>query len=77
MVVLVNLTPNTYSNYKIGVPKVGEYKEIFNSDLAKYGGSNIYNGLNPIATLDTYQGCEASMNINVSPLAIHIFKYKK
>ncbi len=40
---IFNFTPEVYQNYNIGVPAEGRYVEIFNSDVTKYGGSNVYN----------------------------------
>ena len=44
LVVIVNFTPVPRYNYRIGVPHTGRYREIFNSDSAYYGGSNVGNG---------------------------------
>lgn len=38
-----NFTPVLRQNYRIGVPKSGRYREVFNSDAACYGGSNVGN----------------------------------
>ncbi|HGX93037.1 MAG TPA: 1,4-alpha-glucan branching enzyme, partial [Candidatus Tenderia sp.] len=43
-VVLVNFTPLPRHGYRIGVPTLAEYREIFNSDAELYGGSNTGNG---------------------------------
>jgi len=40
---IFNFTPQPLNNYIIGVPEAGSYKEIFNSDAAWYGGSNMGN----------------------------------
>ncbi|MFA7076108.1 MAG: 1,4-alpha-glucan branching protein GlgB [Candidatus Izemoplasmatales bacterium] len=75
-IVVLNMTPNVYSNYLIGVPKKGFYQEILNSDKEIYGGSNIYNE-NSIETLDLFNhGFNQSISINISPLSISIIKYQ-
>ena len=38
-----NFTPVTRTDYRIGVPTSGTYKEIFSSDDKKFGGSGIHN----------------------------------
>jgi len=38
--VILNLTPVLRSGYRIGLPKLGAWKEIFNSDCDIYGGGN-------------------------------------
>src|SRR5690606_36642924 len=40
---VANFTPVVRENYRVGVPKMGYYREIFNSDDLKYGGSNVLN----------------------------------
>ena len=35
---LINFAPVKRDDYRIGVPEAGKYKEVFNSDLAEYGG---------------------------------------
>ena len=42
LIFICNFTPNTYNNFKLGVPIQGIYREIFNSDDTKYGGSKCY-----------------------------------
>jgi len=75
-VVIINMTPNPYSHYKIGVPEKGKYEEILNSDKEIYGGSNIYNGA-ILETSDNFShGFQQSISINISPLAISIIKYQ-
>ncbi len=44
VIVVVNFTPVPRQNYRIGVPKPGTYREVFNSDSKYYGGSNVGNG---------------------------------
>jgi len=36
---ICNMTPMKWENYKVGVPKAGDYKVILNSDEAKFGGN--------------------------------------
>lgn len=42
-VIVLNFTPVPRHDYRIGVPKPGVYKEIFNSDSQYYGGTNLGN----------------------------------
>ena len=37
LLAVCNFAADTYENYQVGVPYAGKYKEIFNSDLKKYG----------------------------------------
>ena len=43
LVVACNFTPVPRYNYRIGVNESGIYREVFNSDLAIYGGSDVKN----------------------------------
>ncbi len=40
---ILNLTPEPHSNYRIGLPVAGVWKELLNSDSAVYGGGNMGN----------------------------------
>ena len=43
LIVLLNFVPECSDAFRIGVPKKGVYKEIFNSDAPEYGGSGRLN----------------------------------
>ncbi len=43
LIIVSNFTPVPWHGYRIGVPEPGRYHEVFNSDSAKYWGSNIGN----------------------------------
>ena len=75
-VIVLNMTPNAYNSFFVGVPKTGTYEEILNSDKDQYGGSDVYNGL-PIKTMDfNNHGFSQSIEIKVAPLSVTILKYK-
>lgn len=44
VLVVLNMTPNFYEEYEIGVPFEGVFEEIINSDKDIYAGNNQYNG---------------------------------
>lgn len=74
-VVVLNMTPNAYDSYRIGVPQKGQYEEILNSDKDIYGGSNLFNGL-PISSTDiSMHEFPQSIDIKVAPLSITIFRF--
>ncbi len=74
VVVVLNLTPNVYHGFELGVPKKGQYIEIMNSDLTKYGGSNQYNG-KPLFSFDEAKHNQAyHVKMLVSPLSVTILK---
>ena len=64
--VVVNFTPQVYRDYRIKVPFVGRWREIFNTDAAVYGGSDVGNG-GGVNTLNQHPIPE--VNLVVPPLA--------
>ncbi len=69
LVFIVNMTPEVYREFRIGLPRPGDYRERLNSDSHYYGGSDVGNqGMihsEPLA----YQGQAQSACISVPPLA--------
>lgn len=43
VIFVFNMTPVPRSNYKLGVPAPGFYRELLNSDAKEYGGSGVGN----------------------------------
>src|SRR5690348_15829888 len=41
VMIVANWTPVVRANYRIGVPKVGSYREILNSDAGEWSGGGI------------------------------------
>ena len=69
MVVALNFTPVPRTDYRLGVPSLGRYREIFNSDSEFYGGSNLGNGLEITAEAKSWMGFPASIRLTLPPLA--------
>ena len=73
-VVVLNFTPVVREEFRIGVPKVGYYREAFNTDADIYGGSNVGNkgGMysDPVAS----HGFKNSLSITLPPLAMVVFR---
>ncbi len=42
LIVAVNFSPNGYDGYRVGVPEKREYREVFNTDEAAFGGTGNY-----------------------------------
>ncbi len=70
VVVALNFTPVPRNHYRLGVPRVGFYREIFNSDSGHYGGGNVGNGAGVVAEVGTWMGYPASVSLTLPPLAV-------
>ena len=75
LVVVANFTPQSHSNYKVGVPISGFYEEIFNTDAAKYGGSNLGNLGGKASDQWGIHGYENSLDLCLPPLSLMVFKH--
>lgn len=73
LLIVCNFTPVVYKSFRIGLPFAGKFKEIFNSDDIKYGGSgNINLRLKQSKNIEA-DGRDCSINITVPPLGISVF----
>ncbi len=75
IIVVCNFTNVERENYRIGVPKKGNYKVVFNSDAVEFGGLGKGNG-DKIKTEEiNMHGFEQSVSLDLPPLsAIYIKK---
>ena len=75
VIIICNLTPIPRENYRIGVPKSGKLKELFNSDRIEFNGTGKY--LNKTLKTDAihWNDRENSIEINLPPLAMLALKY--
>ncbi|ABS62165.1 1,4-alpha-glucan branching enzyme [Parvibaculum lavamentivorans DS-1] len=76
MVVLVNMTPEPCTDYRIGMPLAGQWREILNSDAAIYGGGNIGNAGLVEARAAPAHGQPASASVVLPPLAAVILQHE-
>ena len=74
LLVLINFTPTVYKGFLLGTDKFGVYREIFNSDDLKFGGSGVLNSGLLNTTGIPASRCSNSLEINVPPLALVILK---
>ncbi len=77
LVVCSNFTPVPRRKYRLGVPRVGWYEEVFNSDSTYYGGSNLGNGPGVMADPISRHGHPASIEVCLPPLATVVFKPRR
>lgn len=74
VVCALNLTPVPREQYRMGVPTLGYYRELLNSDSAIYGGSNMGNSGGVQAEEQTWHGQPFSVVVTLPPLAAVFFK---
>ncbi len=70
IVVVCNLTPETYHDYRIGVPHAGQWKELLNSDAKEYGGSGQGNLGVKKSDQIAWHGQINSVSLSIPPLGI-------
>jgi 1,4-alpha-glucan branching enzyme len=76
VVVVLNMTSTPQYDYRIGVPKVGNWEEIFNSDASNFYGSGVSNN-QPLQTEAVkWHNREQSIRLTIPPLAGMILKCK-
>lgn len=72
LLVVVNFTPSTYTDFFIGVKQSGAYRELFNSDEEKFGGSGVVNKDLIQSTGVALVGYPDSVKIRVAPLSLTV-----
>jgi 1,4-alpha-glucan branching enzyme len=73
MLAVFNFTPVGRSNYRVGVPRAGMWKEILNSDAQLYGGSNQGNGGGLEAEKTPMHHRPFSLRLALPPLSAVLF----
>ena len=72
--VIINFLPETYQDFRIGVPCGGYYKEIINTDATEFGGSGWINNEVIKAERTLCHGNDFCLTVRIPPLAGVIFK---
>ncbi|GAB4389932.1 MAG: 1,4-alpha-glucan branching protein GlgB [Thermodesulfovibrionales bacterium] len=74
VLVVCNLTPVPRSNYRVGVPAGGFWREVLNSDALEYGGSGQGNFGGAAAAPIPSHGRDLSLSLTLPPLGMVAFK---
>lgn len=74
VLIVCNFTPVARYNYRVGVPVASLYKEVFNSDSAMYGGSDIGNAGSVMADPVPMHNQPCSVSLLLPPLGAIIFE---
>ncbi|WJS93784.1 1,4-alpha-glucan branching protein GlgB [Flavobacterium johnsoniae] len=73
LIVVCNFTQVVRENYRIGIPKKGKLKEIFNSDSETYGGSGVGNSKSLKIESESYDGRDFSVELILPPLSVTVY----
>ncbi|WHY85104.1 1,4-alpha-glucan branching protein GlgB [Neobacillus novalis] len=74
LIIICNFTAISYPVYRIGVPKSGEYREIFTSDQEEYGGTGLINKKTILALEEPFHGQPFSLNLSIPPFGFQIIR---
>jgi 1,4-alpha-glucan branching enzyme len=74
IIVISNFTPIPRESYRVGVPRLGYYTEILNSDSEHYGGGNMGNDGGQHAEEVPMHGHPYSLSLTLPPLATIMLK---
>jgi len=74
LLIVLNMTPVSRHDFRVGVPAAGEWQEIFNSDLQEFWGSGTTNAKELKSDSIHWHGKDNSINITLPPLAASVFK---
>ncbi|MBK8175147.1 MAG: 1,4-alpha-glucan branching protein GlgB [Rhodospirillales bacterium] len=77
IVVICNFTPVVRTNYRLGVPKGGFYRERLNSDSELYGGVNVGNEGGAEARAEAMHGRPFSMSLRIPPFASVVLEHEE
>jgi 1,4-alpha-glucan branching enzyme len=77
LLVICNFNTTTHKNYRYGVPQKGNWELILNSDDTKYWGSGFVKETIYEVENKASHGRVFSININIAPMAIMVFKHNR
>jgi 1,4-alpha-glucan branching enzyme len=74
LVIILNLTPLMRTNYRVGLPRPGHWRELLNSDAAIYGGGNRGNLGGVMADDYNVHNQSYSAEFTLPPLSVLVFR---
>ncbi len=66
---ITNFSPVVRGDYRVGLPNVGYWREVLNTDAEAYGGSGVGNFGGVVAEEQSWHGRPASAMVTLPPLA--------
>lgn len=76
IIAITNFTPVVRYDYQLGVPNIGDYQEVFNTDAAIYGGSDQLNQILSAKAIP-WHNQPYSIKLKIPPLATIYLKIKQ
>lgn len=73
IIVICNFVPVQRDNYRIGIPKKGTYKVVFNTDSAEFGGEDL-SAKSYKSEKISMHGFENSISMTLAPLSVMYLK---
>jgi 1,4-alpha-glucan branching enzyme len=70
-----NYTPVTRAGYRVGVPRLGWWRELINTDSQYYGGSGAGNGGGVSAESVPWDGFDYSIKLTLPAISTMLFKW--
>ena len=68
LIAVINFAGIPHEGYRIGMPRPGAWREVFNSDDLAFGGSGVVNTVDLVAEPIPWHGQEHSVTLRVPPL---------
>ncbi len=76
VLVICNFTPEIHHDYRVGVPEKGIYREVFNSDAERFGGSGAGNEGDIVSEDVKWHKREQSIVLTIPPLSTMYLRRK-
>jgi 1,4-alpha-glucan branching enzyme len=70
LVCVANLSPEPRYGYRVGLPQLGQYREVLNTDGLDFGGSGVGNAEAVAAEEKAWDGQPASAEVTLPPLGV-------
>ncbi len=77
LIAVFNFTPNSFDEYRIGVPESGTYKVVFDTSLERYGGTKARISGTYKSKPVPIHGCENSIGIRLNGLSATYLELKQ
>ena len=73
--ILLNFDVAAHEDFRLGMPRAGQWSEVFNSDAEEFGGSGVINTATLTTEDEPWNGRDQSVVVRVPPLGGMILGY--